>query len=142
MITYSGKMNVNKHDFYETLLLQICADINEKTGRKLDLKSIKNGCRYKIKRKIGNKIIESIIEVKEPILDKKIETVNIKNGKEYSMTYEIEEINDNNIIVHYIQINANDNDGLITKMMIKHTTRKRLKAFEKYIKAKKDENEE
>ena len=74
MITYSGKMNVNKHDFYETLLLQICADINEKTGRKLDLKSIKNGCRYKIKRKIGNKIIESIIEVKEPILDKKIET--------------------------------------------------------------------
>lgn len=133
MITYKGTLNVSAHEFYETLLLQICADINQKTKRELTLKDIQKGCRYRVKKKVGNKIQDSVIEVAKPEPDHKVVTTNTIDGVVYKMVYEIEGIDDNHTNVNYYQDNGGKNEGFLARKLVERNMKSRLKEFEKYI---------
>lgn len=133
MITYKGTMNVSAHEFYETLLLQICADINQKTKRELTIKDIQKGCRYRVKRKVGNRIQDSIIEVAKPETDRKVITTNTTDGIVYKMIYEIEKIDDDHINVVYYQDNGGKNEGFFARKLVERNMKSRFKEFEKYI---------
>lgn len=134
MFSYEEVLSVSASDFFNTLLSQVVHDINDQTGRNLDNTSILSGCRYKVKKKYGKKIVESIVEVKKPVVNKKIETAFESNGKKYSMIYEIEAIDDDNCKVRYIQNDGKEKTGIFTSMRAKSTTKKRFKAFVKFIK--------
>ena len=134
MFKYTGIMNVSAHEFFDVLLQQICADINQKTGRSYDTQSIMNGCRYKLKKHVGNKTVESIIEICRPIYDKRVETRYSQGDYTYSLIYEINELEPQKIEVTYLQQDGKEKTGLLTRLYGAHTTGQRFKAFEKYIK--------
>ena len=133
MFKYTGIIHVSAHEFFDILLQQICADINNKTGKNYDNKSIMNGCRYKVKKSRGTKTSEAIIEVRKPVLDRKVETHYSEAGRNYAMIYEIVEKGPQEIEVTYTQEDGREKSGKLASIYVSRTTKKRFKEFEKYI---------
>lgn len=133
MITYNGTLKVSAHEFYATMLEQMAADINQKTGRTMSGKDLEKGCRYKIKTKRGNKIYESLIDIEKPVRDQKISSTYTIDGKTYKMIYEIKPLEEFLTEVTYIQDDGTDKNGFFARRLVESNTKTRFKEFEKYI---------
>lgn len=134
MIKYEGILKVTAHEFYETMLKQICADVNDKIKKDLTVEQISKGYKYRVTKTQGKKSVESTINVHAPVLDKKISVSNFSQNVLFTMTYEIEALEPELTKVTYIQETTNDkNEGKLTQWLLQRNTKKRFKAFEKYI---------
>ena len=133
MITYNGTLKVSAHEFYMTMLEQMSADINQKTGRTMSGKDLEKGCRYKIKTKRGNRIHESLIDIEKPVRDRKISSTYTTDGKTYRMIYEIKPLEEYLTEVTYIQDDGTDKSGFFARKLVENNTRSRFREFEKYI---------
>ena len=135
MIEYTGQLNVSKEEFYNLLLEQLCADISNNVGKVLAVKDIKNGYRYRVKKKQGKRTIEAFSEIKKPVEYQKLVSTYEVAGRKFVMTYDIKEIDADNIEVTYTQDEGLKKENAFNKFTVIQTTKKRLKQFEKYIKA-------